>query len=142
MRYTNYIMKLNISEAARASNKSRKTLYRHMKSGKLSYENDTLGNRVIDVSELHRVYQDIEMGELKSDTVDMSPDTVSMSQSATPSIEALKIRLELVEQQLKLEREEKQRLLAIIESQAESMKQLAPPKNTQKYNWLQRLFSR
>ena len=56
------IPKLNISQAARASGKGRSTIIRYLKSGKLSYELDTQDNKVIDPSELIRVF-----GELESD---------------------------------------------------------------------------
>lgn len=46
----------SISAAARIIDKSRATISRHMKAGKLSYEVDDDGNKLIEASELIRVY--------------------------------------------------------------------------------------
>ena len=51
--------KHSISEAARLSSKSRSTLHRHIKCGKLSKEIGLGGDPVIDTSELRRVYGDL-----------------------------------------------------------------------------------
>jgi len=48
--------KHSISEAARLVGKSRTTLYRHIKAGKITVEEDDGGNSVVDTSELTRVY--------------------------------------------------------------------------------------
>lgn len=48
--------KFNQSEAQRITGKSRTTIKKHMKEGKLSFELDHEGNKVIQASELIRVY--------------------------------------------------------------------------------------
>ena len=50
--------KYSISAASRIIGKSRATVSRHMKAGKLSYEIDREGNKLIEASELVRVYND------------------------------------------------------------------------------------
>ncbi len=50
--------KHSISAAHRITGKSRTTISSHMKSGKLSYEENQDGEKVIDASELIRVYGD------------------------------------------------------------------------------------
>jgi len=50
--------KYSKSAVARIIGKSRATISRHIKSGKLSSEVDEHGNEVIDASELHRAYGD------------------------------------------------------------------------------------
>ena len=50
--------KYSISAAHRITGKSRTTISSHMKSGKLSYEENHDGEKVIDASELIRVYGD------------------------------------------------------------------------------------
>lgn len=52
--------KLNISQAAKASGKSRSTIQRHIKNGKLSTSQGAAGNIEVDTAELLRVF-----GELK-----------------------------------------------------------------------------
>jgi peptidoglycan hydrolase CwlO-like protein len=50
--------KYSISAASRITGKSRTTIAKHLKEGKLSSEDDGAGARVIDASELIRVYGD------------------------------------------------------------------------------------
>lgn len=67
--------KLNISQAAKVSGKSRSTIQRYIKSGKLSVSQDTSGNIEIDTAELIRVF-----GELKqNDTQLLHVSDVSKS---------------------------------------------------------------
>ncbi|MGX2962143.1 MerR family transcriptional regulator [Shewanella sp. FeAMO] len=68
--------KLNLSQAAKVVNKSRVTIWRHIKSGKLSAERDRDGNPLVDTSELLRVY-----GEMK---VIATPKTKTKQQLETP----------------------------------------------------------
>ncbi len=145
-------MNLNISQASRAANKSRKTIYRHIETGKLSAQKDTLGNTVIDIVELERVYGSIKVDEKINATDSTSQkvvQSVSSKQSDTADVEALKAELKLFKRELEIEKErrvsleeEKQRMLGIIESQAASMKQLAPSQNAQKKGFWSRLFSK
>ena len=48
--------KVGAQRAAELTGKSKSTIQRSMNNGKLSYEMDTSGRRVIDVSELERVF--------------------------------------------------------------------------------------
>ncbi len=50
---------ITISEAAKLVNKSPKTLYAAIKTGKLSVTTDTEGQKVVAISELIRVYGEI-----------------------------------------------------------------------------------
>lgn len=50
--------KFTISDAARRVNRNRATISRHIKAQKLSYEVDNEGRKLIDASELIRVYGD------------------------------------------------------------------------------------
>jgi hypothetical protein len=126
--------KLNMSQAARAAGKSRKTLYRHIDAGKLSVEKDATDNPVIDVSELQRVYGELKL-DVTGDTVGQNRDMPHVAtEGAQHEIKLLKLRLEMVERERDTERErreqsdeERHRLLAIIETQS---KQLAAPKET------------
>ena len=53
--------KVSISEASRLTNKTRKTIYKYIQDGLLTVSMDTQGKKVIDISELIRVFGDIKM---------------------------------------------------------------------------------
>lgn len=55
--------KVSISEASRLTNKTRKTVYKYIQDGLLTVSMDTQGKKVIDISELIRVFGEIEMPE-------------------------------------------------------------------------------
>ena len=55
--------KVSISEASRLTNKTRKTIYKYIQDGLLTVSMDTLGKKAIDISELIRVFGEIEMPE-------------------------------------------------------------------------------
>lgn len=63
-----------ITESAKLTNKSRRTIQRYVKSGKLSVKNNRLGLPVIDTSELIRVF-----GSLSH----LEPDDLSQSVAVT-----------------------------------------------------------
>jgi hypothetical protein len=48
---------LTILEASKATGKSVKTLYRHMREGRISYSTNSDNVKVIDLSELSRIYE-------------------------------------------------------------------------------------
>lgn len=92
--------KLNISQAAKASGKSRSTIQRYIKNGKLSASHDATRNIEIDTTELLRVF-----GELKrnatalqhvSDVSDVSESgrKQQLDTGASIAVEALKKELE------------------------------------------------
>ena len=54
---------VSISEASRLTNKTRKTIYKYINDGLLTVSMDTQGKKVIDISELIRVFGKIEMPE-------------------------------------------------------------------------------
>jgi hypothetical protein len=88
---------VSISEAARLTGKSRNTLHRHIKSGKVSKREDKDGNPVIDTAELIRVY-----GKLKidSDSVKQSQSD-SMAQRDTPPVtDDTAMKIALLEQKI------------------------------------------
>ena len=124
-------MKLNITDAAKAIGKPRSTLYRHIKKGKISSDEDGQGNTVIDVSELQRVYGKLNMTATDSDTERSEALHQSAPLQSAAEIELLQLRLEHAEKQRDSEKErreraegEVERLLSIVEVQT---RQLAAP---------------
>lgn len=89
--------KLNLSQAARVVGKSRVTLWRHIKSGKLSAERDRDGNPLVDTSELLRVY-----GEMKATA---TPKTKIKQQLETlPYHELLELIRDLKNEQFEMKK--------------------------------------
>lgn len=91
--------KVGAQRAAELTGRSKSTIQRSMNSGKLSYELDANGRRVIDVSELERVFG------LKPSTVNTIDSTAVVQQelekaSSMLEVERLKMRIKMLEDQL------------------------------------------
>ena len=112
--------KISISEASRRTGKPRSTLHRHIKTGKLSREFDELGNPIIDMSELERVY-----GHLLSP--DMKPDEAAL-QSDPGNRTALdievQIEIEVLRRENALLRDERDDLRRRLDAEAEERRRL------------------
>ena len=130
---------LSITDAARMVGKPRKSLYRLMDSGKLSFSKDATGKRVIDESELCRVFPD----ECQSVT---SVNPVSESvEGYKNTVSALTTQLEAA-----LEREKwlRNRLDEVERERAELAHRLLPPgkdanapqADAPRNSWWRRLF--
>ena len=90
-----------IAEAARLTGRDRKSLYRDIKSGRLSATLGDSGTRQVAVSELLRVYGPFRGDGDKGDT----PATVAMPQPETPDATAQKVRIAALEAELEQLRE-------------------------------------
>jgi len=134
--------KLNISQAARAARVSRKTMQTHIKQGKVSYETNEKGNKVIDTSELLRVYGKInEEGVTPTSQYNKERSSHHYTPEITHHFEE---KIKLLEQQLKaMEQDQEERrgregeLLSIIKQQ----NTLLEDKRERKGFW-SRLFGR
>ena len=140
-------MKHSLGTAAIATGKSKTTIHRAIKSGKLSaFKNDD-GAFEIDPSELHRVFDPVTHGVTGNTT---------MEQSVTPDVTALLaqendfLRLQLERERefnrdlqlmLKTESEERRKLTALLTYQKDQTEQNTP--STVKTNSLfERIFRR
>lgn len=91
-------MKYTLGTAAKATGKAKSTILRAIKSGTISASKDAAGNYSIDPSELHRVF-------------DATPTQPALSNAAQPPAEhtdALRLRLEILEEERRREREQMQ----------------------------------
>lgn len=89
--------KVGAQRAAELAGKSKSTIQRAMNSGKLSYEMDANDRRIIDVSEIERVFG------LKSPAKDNAPSSVEAElKKATDMIEMerMKMKIKMLEDQL------------------------------------------
>ena len=114
--------KLTISEAAKLTPHNRQTLYKHAKEGKLTTTKDALGKTTVDVSELQRVY-----GNLNVETPD-TPTETPESTALIPTVddksqlvETLQSQVEFLSTQLEVANREKQQLLNLAENQVLSV---------------------
>ena len=105
---------LTVTEAAKAAHKSRATLYRHIKKGDLSARKQPDGSKGIDTSELIRVF-----GPLHQDTLQTRktahPETDPNTALLQSRIEALERENELLRRELADAKNEKGRLLGLLE---------------------------
>ncbi len=86
--------KVGAQRAAVLTGKSKSTIQRAMNSGKLSYELDQNQRRIIDVSELERVFG------IKQQNVEASPKQDSSDISDIVEKERMKMQIKMLEQQL------------------------------------------
>ena len=102
-----------VSEAAKLVGKSRKSLYRHVKDGKLSVSQSVSGKTIVETSELIRVYGALRQVE----TVIVTP-TVTGRDTNRDSMESLA-------NEIKLLREE----VSGLKREVSSLKALPAPEN-------------
>lgn len=108
--------KYSISAANRITGKSRTTITKHIRSGKLSCEEDGQGNKLIDASELIRVY---------GDECDFSREEGSSTESpaATPSGQGVQTEVNTLQAQLAKEVAERERERAHFRQQVEQLQE-------------------
>jgi len=95
--------KVGAQRAAELTGRSKSTIQRAMKNGKLSYEVDNNDRRVIDVAELDRAF-----GLMPQEAAGKSPSAVEAElEKATQIIEAerLKMRIRMLEDQLEMSKD-------------------------------------
>lgn len=138
-------MKVSISEAARRAGVKRTTIYRKVEAGKLSKEIDDDGNPVIDLSELCRVYPSADTdsqvqqrttraggGRADSSALQelvtaLKADKARLTQENDRLIHDLeRARLD-ARNDLEREREEKSRLLGMLETAQHQLADLRKP---------------
>ena len=115
---------LTVSEAARLVGKNRSTIQRYIQSGKLSASKDNNGVCVIDTAELVRVF-----GEFSASEADNNAK-MEAEQDNQPALMAI---IEMLKDQLKVAQARENRLLAMLEHEQETRRQLEqrllPPGN-------------
>jgi len=132
---------LTLQEAATQVGKSRSTIWRAVKNGKLSAHKQDGGDFLVDASELLRAYPPVA----RATSQDTKDETTRNSNENSPlqvELEAAKQRIRELEADKADLRGERDKLLAVVQEQASSMKLLTdqPPAPAGK-GWLGRLFS-
>ena len=132
-------MQYTLGEAAKATGKSKTTLHRAIKSGKISATKQEDNSYSIDPSELHRVFPIV--------TLERAPEQLhrndSEHQGGTPEI--LRLQLETAEKERERERQLMQETIADLREDRDRWRQqatsLLEDKRPQK-SFLQRLLRR
>jgi hypothetical protein len=132
-------MKYTLGQAAKAVGKSKATIHRDIKSGKLSADRQDDGSYRIDAAELFRVYPPANTGSVSETPGETARETIRNPQE-TGETKALEAELRLLRERLAEKdelvadlRQERDRLLRVVEEQAGSMRLLtdqreaAPP---------------
>lgn len=123
------MVKHSISEAARITGKSRSTIHRHIKSGKVSKEISEGGSPVVDTSELQRVYGSLSHRHTH-ETVPLEQHYTSIKEpSEAIEVASLKRENEML-------REDRDRWIA----QAERLTHLLTHQEPRRGSWISRLF--
>ncbi len=97
--------KVGPQRAAELTGVSKSTVQRAMKAGKLSYEIDNAGRRVIDVSELERVFGLAPQGGSAPATANVSIENELEKAASMIEAERMKMRIRMLEDQLDASRE-------------------------------------
>ena len=107
---------LNFSQASRATGASRSTLYRYIEDGKISVVRLPNGKRGIDVTELERMFGPLRQWDISPRKRGKTDETqVDAFQDRSEVIELLRQQVELLERELISAKEEKARLLDLLE---------------------------
>ena len=125
-----------LADAARIAGVSRPTIYRLVKEGKVSVTQDERGVKRVDAAELKRVFPNasFETGEtgapVRTRQTETAPDRV-----LEVELRGARELLEVTRQALQAEREEKARLLGVVEAQTRMLedrrtRQETPPAPT------------
>ncbi len=146
---------ISISRAAELTGRNRITLYRAMKSGKLSYTVGPHKQKLIDTAELLRVFPDVTLHDVTTETmnpreISQNPINSTCSDVTPESFTLLQSAFSVLQEQLKDAAERERRLEARIqalERRNDALEQLclplgkdAPETNAPRKSWWRRLF--
>ena len=110
---------LTPTQAAKAASIGRSTLYRYLSKGKLSATQHPKGGRGIDTAELERVFGPLEQADTTQDIPlkrsERTQGDLKTSQNWDEANEFLRQQVLFLEQELVAAREERNRLLSLLE---------------------------
>ena len=126
--------KITVAQAVKLGYSSQATIYRDMRTGAISYERNGKNRRLIDISELTRVYSEPKTPKSESDTQKENDN----SQTASPTeydnekfITLLETQMQELREQITAERAEKRQLMDMLQSEQEKNKLMLPkPRRT------------
>ena len=133
---------VSISEAARLTGKSRRTIQRYVATGKLSMSQSDATGKSIDTSELIRVFGTIKQVDVTASATD---DDVTMSHHDTLNDDKKELENQLLQQQVELLKQRLEDKEAHIESLKSAMLLIELKlsiNNKEKSSWLDNVISK
>ncbi len=131
-------MKYSVSDAAKVVGKSRSTINRDIRNGKLTVQKDDKGKPFIELVELERVYDRVNIDALSEATLTKQPDTTyvdALIQSKDAEIELLKRQLDDMTHRLDASDTERRRV-------TEQLTGLLTDQRERGRGWWSKLFGR
>ena len=123
--------RITVAQAVSLGYTSQATIYRDMSTGAISYERNGKNRRLIDVSELSRVYGEPQTPKSESDTPkenDNSQTTPQTHIDKDKIITLLEAQVQDLQEQITAERTEKNKLLDMLQAEQEKNRLLMLPK--------------
>ena len=129
---------MTLSQAAEWAGKTRSTVFKAIKSGRLSARRTDDGQWMIDPAELARVYPPGDKANIARNSAGERHDTGR----ETGETEALKQVNALLQEQVRDLRAERDRLLGVVEAQTRLLTNQRQEAEKPKISWLGRLLGR
>jgi hypothetical protein len=120
-------MKLTTQQAAQATGKSRSTIWRSAKSGKVSAERTATGDFVIDVAELERVFGRLNRPDTSQYVPAKPSETVNETSLLRREIDLLREQIDALKADKSDLQAERDRLLTIVEGHQRLLTDQRPP---------------
>jgi hypothetical protein len=133
-----YMPEMTLSQAAEWAGKTRSTVFKAIKSGRLSARRTDDGQWMIDPAELARVYPPGDKGNGSGNSAGERHDTGR----ETGETEALKQVNVLLQEQVRDLRAERDRLLGVVEAHTRLLTNQRQEAEKPKASWLGSLFGR
>ncbi len=128
---------LSTQQAAEATGRSRSTIWRDIKKGRLSAQRSDGGDFLVDVAELERVYGALKPPETSRDDAVQPAGSSSETSLLQVQVALLRERVASLEADKHDLRDERDRLLHLLEQQAEHVRLLTDQRE-HKRRWWQR----
>jgi hypothetical protein len=129
----------SLKQAADAVGRGKPAILKAIKSGRISAQKDDNGQWQIDPAELHRVYPMVA-GNGSGTAAGEREEIPKSASNLDWEIELLRERLGEKDELIADLRTERNRLLAVIETQATQVKQLTDERPAQRRSWWRQLF--
>ena len=131
--------KITVAQAVKLGYTSQATIYRDMRIGELSYERNGKNRRLLDISELTRVYSEPKTPKSESDTQKENDNSQTTSPTHIDNekiITLLETQVQELREQVAAERAEKTRLLDLAERLQKQNELLMLPSPKKVWNFL------